>query len=221
MTTAVENELQKATGVKAGKGNRQAYLEKLVVGVSELQDAKFNKLSADASAWFKEAEAAYNAEHDIPEFSEDDVPAEAGDGDEETGGKQEQEDAGEQQDTASSERPTAGARRGRRTQADNEEGNTMTTAKKKAAAKSNGKAPAAKKAAAPKKKAVKAMGQGAPTLIKQMVLKNPEISTAELTDKLKAKGLKVSSLTVSSIRSGFRHSIRILNEAGHCKNIEV
>lgn len=231
MTTAVETELQKVTKLKAGR-DRQAYLEKTVQALAELSKSKFESLSEDAQDWFQRAKQAYTDEEAIPDFEdEEDQADEASEGDEESeaddesgeDGEEGEEEAEGEDEEASSERPTAGRRQSRRQQADDEEGKETMTAKKKA----NGKAPAAKKKAAakPAAKAAKksaaprALGQGAPTLIKQFVLKNPDMSNTDLAEKLKKAGVKMSPASISTIRSQFRHSIRILHEAGHCKNI--
>ena len=48
--------------------------------------------------------------------------------------------------------------------------------------------------------------------IKRIVVKNPKISVAELTEKLKEDGLKVSDVTVATLRSDLRDTLRVLNE---------
>jgi hypothetical protein len=55
---------------------------------------------------------------------------------------------------------------------------------------------------------------GAQTLIKQAIIKNPAITTEEITEMLAKKGLRTSPLTVSTIRSDFKHSIRVLQDSG-------
>lgn len=48
--------------------------------------------------------------------------------------------------------------------------------------------------------------------IKKMVVKKPTISVAELSEKLKAEGLKVSDVTIATLRSDLRDTLRVLNE---------
>lgn len=49
-------------------------------------------------------------------------------------------------------------------------------------------------------------------VIKMMVVKKPSISVQDLSAKLKAKNLKVSDVTVATIRSDTRDTLRVLNE---------
>lgn len=48
--------------------------------------------------------------------------------------------------------------------------------------------------------------------IKKMVVKKPTISVAELSEKLKANGLKVSDVTIATLRSDLRDTLRVMNE---------
>lgn len=48
--------------------------------------------------------------------------------------------------------------------------------------------------------------------IKTMVVKKPTISVAELSEKLKASGLKVSDVTIATLRSDLRDTLRVMNE---------
>ena len=48
--------------------------------------------------------------------------------------------------------------------------------------------------------------------IKKMVVKKPQITVAELSEKLKAAGLKVSDVTIATLRSDLRDTLRVLNE---------
>lgn len=56
---------------------------------------------------------------------------------------------------------------------------------------------------------------GAQTRIKELIMGNPTMSVADLRDKIAAEGFGVSSLTVSTIRSDFLHSLRVVKDAGH------
>lgn len=49
-------------------------------------------------------------------------------------------------------------------------------------------------------------------VIKTMVVRKPSISVAELIEKLKGKSLKISDVTVATIRSDTRDTLRVLNE---------
>lgn len=49
-------------------------------------------------------------------------------------------------------------------------------------------------------------------MIKKIVVKKPKITVAELSEKLKADGLKVSDVTIATLRSDLRDTLRVLNE---------
>ena len=51
-------------------------------------------------------------------------------------------------------------------------------------------------------------------IIKKMVVKKPQITVTELSEKLKADGLKVSDVTIATLRSDLRDTLRVLNELG-------
>src|SRR5882724_13421798 len=94
-------------------------------------------------------------------------------------------------------------------------------AKKKAPAKKIVKKKETKKtvAAKPAKKAASrgngaVRGTGAQTLIKQIMLKDPNISTEDLIGRLEKKGLKPTKVAVTSIRSGMRHTLKVMADAG-------
>lgn len=48
--------------------------------------------------------------------------------------------------------------------------------------------------------------------IKKIVAKKPKITVAELSEKLKEDGLKVSDVTIATLRSDVRDTLRVLNE---------
>lgn len=50
--------------------------------------------------------------------------------------------------------------------------------------------------------------------IKTLVVKNPKITVAELSDQLKSLDLKVSDVTVATLRSDMRDTLRVMNEVG-------
>lgn len=93
--------------------------------------------------------------------------------------------------------------------ADKESKDMPKTDKKAAAPAKEAKAP---KAAAEKKAPAK-KGGGKIHQMKQIILKNLGISTEDLTAKVKAAGLEVSDSTVTTVRSDFLSSIRVLQEA--------
>lgn len=50
--------------------------------------------------------------------------------------------------------------------------------------------------------------------IKTLVVKNPKISVADLEAQLKALDLKVSNVTIATLRSDMRDTLRVMNEVG-------
>lgn len=91
---------------------------------------------------------------------------------------------------------------------------------KKAAASAarggNGKAAAA----APAKKAATKKGDGKPgalTFAKRLMAKTPDMTSAQLAEKLDKAGYQMSSVTLSTTRSQFRHTVGVLQDAGLLK----
>ena len=90
----------------------------------------------------------------------------------------------------------------------------------KAKAKTNGNGQHEKPAAKNKEKVAEAPRSSSPTVrkvsachtIKKLVVKKPNITVAELSEKLKADGLKVSDVTIATLRSDLRDTLRVLNE---------
>lgn len=62
---------------------------------------------------------------------------------------------------------------------------------------------------------------GAQTMIKQLMIKDPKLTVDQLLEKLNAKGYSPTPLAVSSIRSGFRHSLKVIKDAGHLDEITL
>jgi len=180
----------------------------LTTAATELPDEDFKKLSKDAKAWVDGNVDAHNEEHPMNDF------------------------------------PIANGK-GVETKEDKVTDAPAPTGKKKSTKKAApAPAPAPKKKAAapapaPKKKAVAAKppttstgngkdrGEksarkvGAQTMIKKLMLKDPNISTKDVVEKLDKAGFKMSSLAVSTIRSGFRHSLKVIQEEGLLKSVKI
>jgi len=62
---------------------------------------------------------------------------------------------------------------------------------------------------------------GAQTVIKRMLIKEPGLTVDDLCGRLEKQGYKTSRLAVSTMRSDFRHSLKILKEEGKLKGIEL
>lgn len=96
------------------------------------------------------------------------------------------------------------------------ETNGAKSGAKKAAPKAAKKPAAESKVAADKaeKSPIKLDESGVKYRIKKAILKKPNISKEELVEVLGKGGEKVSELTVASIRTEFRHSLRVLAQEG-------
>lgn len=223
----VEKELQELTGVKQNRReDDQAYLERIVKALDDVSDSKYNKLSKDAQAWAEEATEAFNAKDDIPAFPEaedgedeeeaprsrrtargrpaDDDEAEA---DTQTEDESESEDESEDQ-------PEDDDMPATRTDEDDEaprkRGGAKAPARKAAA-------PAAGKSSKSAKNGGAAKAGGGLTYVRELLVKNPDITVPDLAEKVKAKGFTVSTQTLHTTRSGFRQDLRVLQDAGLLK----
>jgi outer membrane biosynthesis protein TonB len=198
--------LQKATKIEeqGSDESRQDYLERLASAASdELDGEAWEALPNAAQVWVNAAVKALNAGNEItdPEPSseeESDDEQQAEEADEEAGDDQPEDE--EQED----DMPTKTAAK------------KKAPAKKKAAPKKTAAAKPAKTEAKPAKAksngAVR--GTGAQTVIKQIMLKDPAISTEDLIARLEKKGLKPTKVAVTSIRSGMRHTLKVMADAG-------
>lgn len=194
--SAIEKELLDVTKMKPKKGeDQQAYLHRLIGVVQDLKDEEWEALSNEAQTWVNDGAEAIKKngnEAEIEPFPDAEEPA-----DEESA-----------QDDSTTE-----------TESEQEESvDTKSKAKAKPAAKSAAKpkAAAAKPAekAKEKKPAAGPKATGIKVQIKKMVLKKPTISVDEIEERLGKDGTKPSRLTISAIRSEFRHSLFVLRDAG-------
>jgi hypothetical protein len=217
--TAVEQELQKATGVKKKVAEKfQKYAARLIEAVQELKDPEWEDLSAEAQTWVNAGAKVVKAgKGDIEPFPDD---AEEEEEEEKEDPEAEEENEEENEEDAEAE-PATRTRGG---------GKTTNKSTARASTKSDGKvgdtekaAKGSKKEGSTKVKAPKGEGKqvGAQTMIKQIMCDEPKISTDDLLAKLGKKGYTPTPLAVSSIRSGFRHSLKVLKEAGHLPKMEL
>lgn len=199
-TSDIETELLKTTDLKPKKKeDRQAFLHRLVDAVQDLDDDDWKGLSTEAQSWVNAGASAIKDEgdeaeiNDFPDFittDEEESENEA----QEAAEHAESDDDEEESDVADDE-------------------DKPTTKKKSSKPAKAEKAPA--KAAKPEKKAATGpKAGGIKVQIKKLVLKKPSISVEELIEKLGNAGTKPSKLTVSAIRSEFRHSLFVLRDAG-------
>jgi hypothetical protein len=182
--------LREATGIKPKSGeDTQEFYKRLIAAVQELPEDAWEKLDTKSQKWVNEGAKAANAKEGIQDFPD----AEAEEEDEEVVAKSKTAKKGG--DKTEKKAPT-----------------------KKAAADDKTEKKSAKKEAKPEKKATPTKrGSGLESTIKNMIVKKPTITSDELVEKLEAKSVKASRFTVVAIRAGFRHSIKVLQEAGLIK----
>jgi hypothetical protein len=193
MVSKIQTTLREATGLKPKSGeDTQEFYKRLIAAVQELPEDAWEKLDTKSQKWVNEGAKAANAKEDIQDFPD----AEANEEDEEVATKK-----------------TKTAKKG---------GDKPATKKvaaadddKKPAVKKSEKQPKAEKEA--KKAPATKRGSGLESTIKNMIVKKPTITSDELVEKLEAKSVKASRFTVVAIRAGFRHSIKVLQEAGMIK----
>ena len=77
-------------------------------------------------------------------------------------------------------------------------------------------APAAAPAPSVPKKAV-----GAMSVIKRLVIRQPDITVAELTEKIRAQGFSITDLTIAQIRTDLRQTIKLLQEANYLEDMQL
>lgn len=222
--TQIELLLAKVCGIKESSfDDRQAYLKALVEGVP---DDKWDDLTDPAQAWINEGQEAVNKSQPIAEFSTD--PSD----DEATPDEQPADDDRKDDDMKSTKRPggekaaaakkPAAAGKGRNAKPETKAKAKPTpkaeakaaAPKSKASAKTNGAPPSR----ASRKTNFKPAG-GVMTSIKELLIKNMDLPVDDILDKLKSKGLKPSRVTTATIRSDFRHSVRVLQQNDKIKGI--
>jgi hypothetical protein len=219
MTSKVELELQAATGYKPKKGeDDQAYLHRLQEAIQNLKDADWEKLGHDAQAWANEAANIVKADpdDDIPDFEDDEKEKDTEDSEEsadddgekeqekkpvKTSKKTEKSDKPERSEktTKKADKPAA-----KKTRGDDDDD------KKKKTAKSDKKPPG--------RPLSEGKVEGVKYDIKKLICSDPKISVDDLVKKL---GGKMSKVTVSNVRADFRHSLRVLNQLGKLKGVDL
>jgi hypothetical protein len=217
MPNAILKELVDATGVKKRVSEKtEAHLERLHDAILALEEDKWEALSKEAQDWTNATTDKRQANEPFgpPEGDDDDSDNEAA-----AASADNDEDEGESDVTTES------------TETKEPKAATSAPAKKKAAkpaskAKAPAKKASAEKKAAPKKAVKKANGAArevsAQETMKILLAKDPSLSVDDITQKLKDKGLKAPTRTaVSSIRSSFRNSMKVLNKLGFLKGVEI
>lgn len=238
----IEEELIKATGLKRkAKEPGQTYLGRLLDAADALEDSDWDKLSQETQDWCNANMKLRKADKELNGFADA-----AGDDDADAAPKAskrgrkaaaaEEEEAEEEEEAKPAKKgrkaakPAADeeeeeakpARKGRKAAAADEE-----EADEKPAKKSRKSASSDDEDEKPAKKPAKAAGNGtekktgAQSLIKKLLTKNPRLTVDDIHKKLVDKGYQTTPVAISSIRSGFRHTIKVLHEAGIATEVEL
>lgn len=211
---SVQMELERLTSVKRkGKEADQDFMIRIVKALNDVPDKQYNKLSDEAQKWAEDATKAFNDEGELPDFpaeDEEETDADESEAEEETEAEDEPEEESEEEgdepeEPEDDEMPA--------TQETESRGRKVVAPPKKARSSKTSRAPAKiNQAGAKAGKAGSAL-----TYVRQLLIKNADMSVDDLAEKVKAKGFAVSKQTLHTTRSGFRRDIRFLQEAGLLK----
>ena len=224
--SVIEKTLLSETGTKPQKKgeDRQKFLARVIAGVGKLSDDEWEKLAKTDGAqdWYNAATEADNAEKAIPDFPDAKATVdedEAADDDADDGAEDEEdeaaddaaddqeEDADEEEDVAP--KKTSSAKDGKKKPVPAKKEAPVKKSVKEAATPKKGAAAKKPAAAAPKK------GTSMRRTLKMIIVKKPKMSVEDLIEALGKKGhTSPSKLTVSSIRSDTRDTMKVLVEAG-------
>lgn len=195
--SAVQRELQDKTGLKPKtKEAHGLYAARILEKINEMSEDDWEKLSGPAQKWANEAMKAVKANEEVPEFPVD--------------------PEGEKIAKPAREAPAAAAAAPAKTDApvDGAAAATAATGDAPAAAAKAEKPAKAAKEPKPPKPAKPPRDRGVTATLKKAMLKNMNMSVADLLKVLEDAGEQASLSTVQTIRTDFRHSIAITNEAG-------
>lgn len=243
----IQSELTAATKLKPKKGeDEDDFRQRLVEAVSDLDDSKYAKLSKATKSWADSAIEAFNDSGKVPAFDDEDEDEEVDDeaevdedeDDEPAKSKKaksaakkkkvaakDDEDVEEEEDEDGDVKEDDEAE----TEEDDDDMQTQTETGggRRRTVKTKAKGAASKKAAASNgkaKKKVVATGRkdgaktgGGQTKLKQILARDPDMSIDELETRLKKQGHEMSRMTLSTQRSGFRHTVKVLQDAGLLK----
>jgi hypothetical protein len=217
MTSGIELELQEVSEVKQKKKeDRQDYLIRLMRAVADVPDDIWGSLSKDAQDWNNDAATAFKEDRDIDDFPEEDEEPEE-----------------EETNVEALEEPTEGvyANGGDGTfdESDPEPNEGPSDAWNKQTAElglesqEEQEQPVVKRGPGRPRKSesesqtgmvtkIRGKNTSACHKIKRMVVKKPYITVDEITSALKVEGLKVTPVTIATLRSSVRDTLRVLNE---------
>lgn len=195
-TSKMEQKLLDVTKVKPkANEDREDYFKRIITAVQELPEDVWEGLDEATQKWVNDGAKAGNDKQPINDFP--DIKA------------KEDEDVKTEKKSAKADKTA---------KADKAPKKESLSARQEADKPAKKKDPKADKAPKKEAKADKpakkaARGSGLEATIKGLIVKKPAITADELVEKLEAKNVKASRFTVVAIRAGFRHSIKVLQEA--------
>lgn len=220
---SVREELEELTGITQNRREGDdAFAERIVKALDDVPDKKYNKLSKAAQGWAEEATQAYNDKEDYPAFPEaedEDEPEDTEEAEPETEDADEDEGEPEDDGEPATDEPEDDDMPATHTDDDEapRQRKRAGSPAKKTAVKSSKSDGDGKSKTSAKIGGKAAKAGGALTYVRELLVKNPDITVADLTEKVKAKGHAVSTQTLHTTRSGFRQDIRVLQDAGLLK----
>lgn len=186
----VEQELLSIANLKTKKNEkRQEYLKRLMLAVDKASDDDWNSLSTEAQAWNNTAATSYQNEKLIPDFPD----------------YQEEEPEPEEEPQEVIDQETGEVIEVAPDEVKVEASEPTEEAETKA------EAPAERKTRKTKRSGSK---PSACRMIKQLVLINPKITVGEIAERLKTLRMKVSDVTIYTLRYDIRDTLRAMNDLG-------
>lgn len=177
--------------------NDQVFLAKLWKSIDGLDDEEWKELSQGAQKWANAAANAKKADKDFPKVPDAPKPESAAD-----------EEAGEDE---SGDAPVAKKATAKKAAAPAAKKAAAAPAKKAAAAPAKkAAAPAAAKKAANGEKPKKSMLRAA----REIICKAPHLTVEDIIGKLEGQGYEAAPVTIGTIRSDTRNTLKIAQELG-------
>jgi hypothetical protein len=222
----IEQQLLETTKERASKRSesRQDYLKRLAKAVDQLEDDGWDQLSEDTQQWYNKAAEAIKAKEAIEDFEPaDDDDAEAdneAEDDDETAAEAEAEEAEVEAVTKKETSKVAKTAKIARVSTNGADGEKKTRRVASSARRTTSKV---RERSDRSERKVRAKshdgdGPGAPELIRQLVMKNPQATAKDCRDMLEQKGKSVTSFTVSSVLAAAKATMRAAKDAGLLKS---
>lgn len=200
-------------------------MKRLAKAVDELADDSWDQLSEGTQQWYNKAAEALKDKQAIEDFEPADDDAEA---DDETAAEAEAEEA--EVEAASDKENAKVAKTARIARVSTNGAGADGEKKTRRVASSTRRTSKVRERSERKvserksseRKVVRAKprdgeGPGAPTLIRQLVMDNPEATAKDCREMLEQKGVECTPFTVSSVLAAAKATMRIAKEAGLLK----